>query len=82
MTPALQLRWDALAPERQAAVFPMLVDLIDTLENEGAAVLLADPQADGRASILSLGDVHFVHQLLLAGVDAYAGMLKPTGRPQ
>ena len=82
MTPALQLRWDALAPERQAAVFPMLEDLLTTLEHEGAAVLVADPEADGRAAILALGDVHFVYQLLRAGMDAYAGMLKPTGRPQ
>ena len=82
MTPALQLRWDALAPERQAVVFPMLEDLLSTVEHHGAAMLLADPQANGVASMLAIGDVHFVYQLLRAGMNAYEGMLKPIGRPQ
>lgn len=72
MTPDLQARYDALDTDKQACILPMFADLIATVEHKGAAVLLADPHADGRAAMLSVGDVHFVSQLLLNGAEAYA----------
>ena len=74
MTPELQIRYLALSEERQACILPMIEDLITTVENEGAAVLLADPMANGRAAMLSVGDVHFVAQLLSNGAEAYVTM--------
>ena len=72
MTPDLQARYDALTEDRQECVLPMILDLMSTIEHKGAAVLLADPCADGRAAMLSVGDVHFVSQLLANGAEAYA----------
>lgn len=55
----------------------MLEDLIATIENEGCALLLADPHANGRAAMLSVGDVHYVQQLLRNGAESYAAMFEP-----
>ena len=54
----------------------MLRDLLLTVENQGAAMLLADPKADGRAAMLSVGDVHYVQQLLANGAEAYADVFQ------
>lgn len=74
MTPELQTRFDALNEDQQTALMPMLNDLLLTVENQGAAMLLADPRADGRAAMLSVGDVHYVQQLLANGAEAYASV--------
>ena len=74
MTPELQQRFDALDEDQQRALLPMLADLVATVEHQGAALLLADPLANGRAAMLSVGDVHYVQQLLENGADAYASM--------
>lgn len=52
-------------------MLPMIEDLLRTVENKGAAMLLADPLANGRAAMLSVGDVHYVQQLLQNGAEAY-----------
>jgi hypothetical protein len=74
MTPELVARYWALTPDKQEMLLPMLTDLMTVVENKGAALLLADPMANGRASMLAVGDVHFVAQLLRSGADAYGAM--------
>lgn len=74
MTPELQARYDALTEDRQECILPMINDLLTTVECKGAAVLLADPRADGRAAMLSVGDVHYVKQLLQNGAEAYVNL--------
>ena len=74
MTPELQLRYDALAQDRQECILPMFENLLTTVENHGSAVMLADPSNNGRAFMLSVGDVHFVAQLLTNGAEAYDTM--------
>lgn len=76
MTPELQMRFDALEVDQQETLLPMLADLLSTVENKGAAMLLADPKADGRAAMLSVGDVHYVQQLLQNGAEAYASVFE------
>ena len=76
MTPELQMRWDALDADRQDQLLPMIEDLITTVENEGAALVLADPRGDGVAAMLSVGDVDFVQQLLASGAKAYGELFK------
>lgn len=78
MTPELQLRFNALAEDRQQALLPMLNDLLTTVENQGCALLLADPHANGRAAMLSVGDVNYVSQLLQSGADAYATLFEKS----
>lgn len=78
MTPNLQLRFDALDEDRKQALLPMLSDLLTTVENQGCALLLADPLADGRAAMLSVGDVHYVAQLLQNGAEAYGTLFEKS----
>lgn len=72
MTPDLQQRFDALEADQRETLLPMIEDLVRTVECKGAAMLLADPEADGRAAMLSVGDAHYVQQLLSHGEQAYA----------
>lgn len=78
MTPELQTRFDALDADKQQALLPMLTDLLTTVENQGCAMLLADPLANGRAAMLSVGDVHYVAQLLHNGAEAYATIFEKS----
>ena len=78
MTPDLIKRFTLLSTANQAQILPMIEDLISTVEHEGAAMLLADPQANGRAAMLAVGDVHFVHQLLKSGAAAYDEIYERT----
>jgi hypothetical protein len=78
MTPHLIKRFLLLSAANQEQILPMIEDLITVVEQEGAALLLADPLKNGCAAMLAVGDVHFVCQLLMSGAQAYGELYERT----